>query len=165
MSETDATVAATETETIEDNGSAAPVDVPPQPAVDPDTAGFWAATARGELALCRCQVCRTWLQPPMERCRVCGGPTAYEQVTGDGTIYSFIVVNRPSTSGYAEQVPYAVALVELDEQPGLRLSARLVGVDPHGPEVAIGTRVRAEIVGVPGGPFHVPVFRPRGAAG
>jgi uncharacterized OB-fold protein len=94
--------------------------------------------------------------PPLERCRHCGGPVAFEPVAGTGTVHSFIVVRYPAVPGYADALPYVVALVDLDEQAGLRLSARIVDVDPA--EVAIGQRVRAEIVDHPGGGYRVPVF-------
>jgi uncharacterized OB-fold protein len=131
--------------------------VPPQPAPDADSEGFWFATADGLLSICRCADCRRWLMPPLERCRHCGGPVAFEPVAGTGAVHSFIVVHYPAVPGFAEELPYVVALVELDEQPGLRLSARLVGVDPGA--VAIDQRVRAEIVDHPGGPHRIPVFR------
>ena len=73
--------------------SSAP-STPPQPAPDPDTQGFWDATAAGTLALCRCVACRTWLQPPLERCRACAGSTRFETVSGRGTLYSFIVTRQ-----------------------------------------------------------------------
>jgi uncharacterized OB-fold protein len=73
-------------------------------------------------------------------------------------VFSFIVVHKPAIPGYRDKLPYAVALVELDEQPGLRLPARLVDVDPG--KVRIGQRVRAQIERHPGGDFHVAVFRP-----
>lgn len=133
-------------------------DIPPQPLPDPDTEGFWQATARGELAICRCQDCRRWQHPPVERCRQCGGPTAFEPVSGEGSVFSFIVANRASVPGFAELVPYPVALVELDEQEGLRVVSRLADIDPHA--VEIGMRVRAEIVDLPGGDYRVAVFRP-----
>jgi uncharacterized OB-fold protein len=132
-------------------------DLPPQPAPDADSEGFWAATADGRLAICRCSGCRIWLQPPLERCRRCGGPTTFEPVAGTGTVYSFIVQRQPVAAGYAE-VPYVVALVDLDEQAGLRLPARLVGIDPEA--VRVDMRVRAEIVDLPGGDYRVPVFSP-----
>jgi uncharacterized OB-fold protein len=131
-------------------------DVPPQPLPDPDTEGFWQATARGELAICRCQACGRWQHPPVERCPECAGPTAFEPVGGEGSVFSFIVANRASVPGFAQFVPYAVALVELDEQPGLRVVSRLAGIDPHA--VEIGMRVRAEIVDLPGGDYRVAVF-------
>jgi uncharacterized OB-fold protein len=133
-------------------------DVPPQPLPDADTEGFWQATAHGELALCRCRECRLWQQPPVERCRACAGLTSFEPVSGGGSVFSFIVANRASVPGFSELVPYVVALVELDEQPGLRLASRLVGVEPA--DVEIGMRVRAEIVDLPGGDYRIPVFRP-----
>ena len=49
------------------------LSIPPQPVPDADTAPFWAATAAGRLAMCRCQSCGLWLQPPLERCRACAG--------------------------------------------------------------------------------------------
>jgi len=131
---------------------------PPQPAPDSDTAPFWEATAAGRLSLCRCQSCGLWLQPPLDRCRACAGPTAFEEVAGRGTVYSFIVQRQPAVSGYVDDVPYVVALVELDEQKGLRLPARMVGVGVD--DVCCGLRVRAELVDLPGGDFKVPVFRP-----
>ncbi len=132
--------------------------VPPQPAPDADSQGFWDATASGELVICRCQSCRLWLQPPLERCRVCAGQTAFERVSGTGEVYTFIVVRQPSVPGYLEHLPYVVVIVELDEQKGLRLPSRLDGVDPG--KVRIGMRVRAELVPLAGGDFTVPVFRP-----
>ncbi len=130
---------------------------PPQPVPDVDTEGFWQATAEGRLALCRCTECGLWLQPPLERCRRCAGATAFEEVAGTGTIYSFIVQRQPSVVGYQDAIPYVVALVELDEQTGLRLPTRIVGLEPE--DVAVGMRVRAELVDLPGGDYKVPVFR------
>jgi uncharacterized OB-fold protein len=136
--------------------------IPPQPAPDVDSEGFWRATAGGHLALCRCQnpECRRWLQPPVERCRRCAGPTDWEPVAGTGAIYSFIVVRQPSVPGYlgAGDLPYAVALVELDEQPGLRLPARLVDVTPEA--VRVGLRVVAHLEPLSGGDYTVAVFAP-----
>jgi uncharacterized protein len=129
--------------------------VPPQPLPDLDTEGFWEATARGELALCRCRTCGLWLQPPLERCSSCAGPTAFEPVSGTGRVFSYIVVRHPAVTGFEDELPMVVAMVELDEQVGLRLSARIMA-EPD--DVEIGARVVAELVPVPGGDFSAPVF-------
>jgi uncharacterized OB-fold protein len=134
------------------------IAVPPQPAPDADTAPFWEATAEGRLSLCRCQSCSLWLQPPLERCRRCGGPTAFEEVAGTGTIYSYIVQRQASVVGYVDAVPYVVAIVELDEQLALRLPARIVDVEPE--EMYVGLRVSCRLTALPGGPFVIPVFAP-----
>jgi len=47
-------------------------------------------------------------------------------------------VNHHSWDGGTE--PYVIVLVELDEQPGLRLTSNLVGCDPD--QVTIGMPVR-----------------------
>lgn len=136
---------------------------PPQPAPDPDSEGFWRATADGALAICRCVECRSWLQPPLERCRRCAGMTRFERVTGRGTVFSFIVARHPCCPGYLDAAPYIVALIELDEQAGLRLTARITGVAPD--RVRIGQRVRVEIIDLPGGDYRIPVFRVEELAG
>jgi uncharacterized OB-fold protein len=133
-------------------------EFPPQPLPDPDSQGFWQATADGRLALCRCQECHLWLQPPLERCRACGGATAFEPVSGRGRLYSFIVVHQPAVPGYRDKLPYIVGLVELAEQSGLRLPGRIEGVEAS--KLADGSPLRVEIVDHPGGPYRVPIFRP-----
>jgi uncharacterized OB-fold protein len=119
--------------------------LPPLPVADPTTEGFWASLAEGTFRCCRCTDCRTWLQPPLERCRRCGGPTAWQEVSGDGTVFSFIVVRHQTIPGHTP--PYVVALVELVEQPGLRFTGLL---DAEPGEVAIGQPVRAVIAPIDG---------------
>ena len=133
-------------------------EIPPQPAPDEDSRPFWSATAEGRLDVCRCRLCRRWLHPPLERCPACWGETAFEQVAGTGEVFSFIVVHQPAVPGYRDKLPYTVALVELDEQGGLRLPGRLVGIEPE--DVEVGLKVRAELEPLPGGDFTVAVFRP-----
>ncbi len=134
------------------------VAYPPQPAPDADTDGFWQATADGFLAMCRCQECGLWHMPPLERCRSCAGVTAFEPVAGTGTLYSFIVQHHPAISGYTDNLPYAVGLVELDEQPGLRLPTRIVDIDPA--DIACDMRVQVRFEQLAGGDYIVPVFAP-----
>lgn len=131
--------------------------IPPQPRPDLDSEPFWQATAQGRLELCRCQDCGLWHQPPQDRCRHCHGTTGFEEVSGNGTVSSFIVVRHAAVPGYLDELPYVVALVELDEQAGLRLPGRIVGADPD--SVKVAARVRAEIVPLRGGDYRVPVFR------
>lgn len=45
---------------------------------------------------------------------------------------------QPAVVGYFDQDPYAVALVDIDEQPGVRLPGRVVDIDPD--DVTIGMR-------------------------
>ena len=129
--------------------------IPPQPLPNVDTQGFWDATAAGEIALCRCTDCGTWMHPPLERCRTCGGPTHFDAVAGTGTVHSFIVLHRESVPGQGAG-PHVLAAIDLDGVEGARLTGKIVVDDPA--LVEVGTRVRGRIVAVPGGPYHQPEF-------
>jgi hypothetical protein len=135
-------------------GAAEPVP-PPQPLPDMDSAPFWAAAKDGRLALCRCRDCRSWLQPPLERCKHCAGETGFEMASGTGEIYSYIVIRHLSVPAFAHLLPYAVALVDLAE--GVRLPGRLIGIEPT--QVRIGQRVMAEFETLPGATAPAAVFR------
>lgn len=95
------------------------------------------------------------MQPPLERCRICGGTTTFETVSGRGRIYSFIVMHRSSVPGLGSP-PHILVVVDIEDAPGVRLSGMLVGTDPA--TVEIGATVQAEIVDVPGGPYRAPQF-------
>lgn len=132
------------------------VEQPPHPAPDPDTRGYWEATAAGELRLARCTACRLWHHPPFERCPSCGGGVAFEPVGCGGTVFSVVAVHQPTVPGYLRDLPYRVALVEVDEQENLRMPVRV----PVSISVAIGDRVTLELLPLAGSPYRVPGIRP-----
>jgi uncharacterized OB-fold protein len=133
-------------------------NVPLQPAVNPDSEGFWSAAADGRLALCWCGACARYQHPPLERCRVCAGRTGFQAVSGDGVLFSYIVVHRAIAPGYLDRPGHLIGLVELIEQPGLRLPTQLPDLDAQ--TARIGMPLRAHLQPLPGGAFSVPVFRP-----
>ena len=132
----------------------------PIPVPDTDSAGFWDAARAGTLAIARCTACRTWQHPPLERCRRCGHEIAFEPVSGDGTVFSFIVVRHPAVPGH--EIPYVVAFVELVEQAGLRMTG-VVDADPD--TVAIGMPVRVRMVGIGTDGMQAPEFVPHPRSG
>lgn len=132
--------------------------IPLQPMVDVDSSGFWSALDGGHLAMQHCSACGRFQHPPGETCNQCAGALEFQPVIGTGEVFSFIVVRHPTVPGYLEDLPYAVALVDLDDQPGLRLPARLVDIDPA--DIAIGMSVQVKIVPLAGGDYRVPVFAP-----
>ena len=115
------------------------------------SAAGWDALRNDRPAISRCDDCRTWQHPPQERCRHCGGPASFEDVSGRGTIFSFIVVRQQMVPGH--DVPYVVGLVELEEQRGLRLSAR-VAATPE--DVTIGAPVRVRFADIGNSGFRAP---------
>jgi uncharacterized protein len=132
---------------------APPALSPPLPRPDPDSEGYWRATRDGRLAVCRCLECRTWQHPALERCRYCDGRTGFEEVSGRGTVFSFIVVRHPMIPGRA--VPYIVGIIELAEQPGLHLSA-IIDADPD--TVTVGAAATARLADLGDSDFRAPEF-------
>lgn len=130
------------------------LELPPHPDPDPDTAGFWESTETGHLAIARCQECGRWVHPPTERCAACAGPMGFERVSGRGVVFSRISVHQPTVPGYLRDLPYDVVLVELVEQQGLRLPAR-VETSPTSPR--IGDPVELRLDPLPGSTYRIPV--------
>jgi len=50
---------------------------------------------------------------------------AWEQPAGTGAVWTFTVAHRPGHPAWRDDVPYAIAVVELDEGP--RMLANVVG--------------------------------------
>lgn len=63
----------------------------------------------------------------------------WREMSGRGKIYSYVVNTRPANPGMADKVPYAVALVELDDAPGVRIMVNII--DSNVADVAIGKPV------------------------
>lgn len=105
---------------------------------DHDTGGFFAAAARGALAVSHCGRCDAVLHMPRAYCRHCGAfEPVWRDVAPSGTVYSFIVVTHQVHPAFP--VPHTILLVELDERPGVRLMGHLDGRA----DVRIGQRVTA----------------------
>jgi uncharacterized OB-fold protein len=102
-------------------------------------AGFWEAAARHQLALPRCDRCRAWVWYPEPRCPRCGHHAMpWTPTSGRGTLYSWTVVEHTFLPAFASIVPYVVGLVELHEDKGVRVAARiLVEPDRLQPDLAL----------------------------
>jgi uncharacterized OB-fold protein len=122
-----------------------------RPPTTPDSQPFWDAIDAGRIEIQRCEQCRRWQHPPLERCRKCGGALAHEPISGSGTLYSHTRIEYPAASGF--EIPYTVGLVDLDEQPGLRLTVQLRGSAAE--NATIGGRVEVELGAGPMGTIPV----------
>jgi uncharacterized OB-fold protein len=116
----------------------APFRVLPQ--VTPQNEHFWTGGARGELRFLRCRACRHWIHPPAPICPAClGRDLAAEPVSGRAVVATFTVNHQPWIPGF--DPPYVVAIVELPEQRGLRLTTNLVGCAPEAVRIGMPVRV------------------------
>jgi uncharacterized protein len=116
---------------------------------------FWTGGAQGQLLVQRCAACHRWNHPPADGCPSCGGQLAYEPVSGNGTIFAFTVNHQPFHPDVPP--PYVIAIVELDEQPDLRIPTNIVHADPSTLECGTPVRVLFER----NGEVYYPVFEPR----
>ncbi|MDA4106813.1 Zn-ribbon domain-containing OB-fold protein [Mycolicibacterium holsaticum] len=138
-------------------------DLRPAPAPDDISGFYWNAAAEQRLVLQRCSSCHTLQYPPEVCCQRCQERNfELTEMSGQGVIYSYAVVDRPLHSGFLNALPYVVVLVELDEQPGLRILTNLIDV-PEGTAVSCGMRV--EVVYEERGSITLPQFRLSEAAG
>jgi hypothetical protein len=130
------------------------------PAVGPDNAHYWHGGKDGFLRFLRCDACRYYIHPPSPLCPEClGRALTPEAVSGDGVVHTYTVNHQPWIPGF--DPPYVVAIVELDEQPGLRLTTNIVNCAID--DVAIGMRVRVLFEDL-GEDVFLPLFEPAGVA-
>jgi len=88
---------------------------------------FWAGAARQELRLPRCDRCGRLCWYPRAKCRSCEGEAfTWQALSGRGTLFSWVVVTHPFLPQFAGLIPFAPALVALEEDPGARLATRMV---------------------------------------
>ena len=138
-------------------------DVParPRPFPDSETAPYWEAAARGELRVQRCSACGTHRFYPRALCPACHDDAhEWVRVSGRGEVHSFSVVRRAPSPAFAARIPYAIALIALEEGP--HMLSEVVGMDPD--HVAIGLPVEVAFEDIGEG-MRLPVFRPRGEGG
>jgi uncharacterized OB-fold protein len=127
----------------------------PVPQINDDNRDFWTGGRDGELRIVRCHDCGYYIHPPSPRCPRClGDDVAPSPVSGRGRVYTYTVNRRAWSPGL--EVPYVIAIVQLDEQPDLRLMANIVGGSVD--DVAIDMPVQVEFREQ--GEAFVPVFRP-----
>jgi uncharacterized OB-fold protein len=136
----------------------------PLPDTDwPPTREFWAAAARGVLAVPRCDACGRYVWYPDGTCRFCGAHEAtWTRVSGRGRLFSWSVVRRAFIPQVADDVPYVAGLVTIDEDPAVRIVTRIVDCAPEALRIDMPVRVvfrPLRFAGVPGevvAPLFVP---------
>ena len=131
-------------------------DAPTKPvsAADELTEPFFAAGAEGRLLLARCNSCAELRLPIAPNCPSClGEGYEWEEASGRGTVYTFAVMHQRYHLAWEPDLPYNLAIVELDEGP--RMPANLIGVDNA--DITVGLPV--EVVWEREGDAPVPRFQ------
>jgi len=110
----------------------------PLPVIDPGTETFWAEARAHRLTIPRCLDCGRYHFYPRSLCPHCHSERLeWTAVSGRGTVYSFTVARKPAGPAFAPDLPYVIALIDLDEGPRMMTSLVVADVDA----VRIGDRV------------------------
>ncbi len=103
---------------------------------DPVSRPFWEAARRHELRLQRCPQCGYVRFPAAKLCPEClDWNDVWVELSGRGRVWSFGVYHHRFHPAFSDDLPYNVALVELDEGP--RLITNLVGLANDAIEVGL----------------------------
>jgi uncharacterized OB-fold protein len=126
------------------------------PRVTPENEFFWTSGSDGRLRFLRCEECGFIVHPPTPRCARClSKRLSPSAVSGRATIVSYTVNHQPWIPGF--DPPYVVAIVEIEEQEGVRLFTNVVDCAVDDVEIGMPVEVRFE--------HHedvwIPLFSPR----
>jgi uncharacterized OB-fold protein len=127
--------------------------------VSPETKPFWDAAQRSELHIQRCHACGRHYFYPRPFCPHCfSDDVHWERVSGRATLHSYVINHRP-VPGWEGDVPYAIAVVELEEGP--RMASSIVGL-PNTPEDLV-LDMALEVCFEEQSGMMIPKFRPAGS--
>lgn len=120
------------------------MSVPSKPVPQPTdnlSQPYWEAAVAGRLVLQRCGSCGKVRHYPRLLCDACySNSVVWQEASGHGRVHSWMVAHHAFHPGFADELPYTLVTVDLDE--GVRALGRWLGTGP----LAIGTPVQARFV-------------------
>lgn len=128
----------------------------PVPQPDLDSAGYWEAANSRKFLVPKCTACGNRFFPPRHYCPKCASDRVeLAAVRGTGKVYSYCIMHDTFVPGV--KPPLALAQIELDDQPGLRITANVLECDPAKVRIGMPVEVLFEQVGED---VVLPQFRP-----
>ena len=128
----------------------------PEPRPAPESVPYWEAAKKHRLELPKCDDCHQHWFPPSRTCPHClSAKVTWSEVSGRGKVFSFVIFDRVYHPAFEGDVPYAVALIELEKGP--RLLSNVVGVAPT--DLRCEMKVKVVFEDMPGG-ASLPKFTP-----
>lgn len=111
----------------------------PVPAINTDTEKFWEACNNETLLFQKCEDCGYHQFYPRSICRQCTSENlTWTKAQLRGTVYTFTVQHRAPTPAFKEDVPYVIALIDLED--GFRMMMNVKNCNVN--DVYIGMPVR-----------------------
>jgi uncharacterized OB-fold protein len=113
--------------------------IKPLPVASGETKPFWDACKEGKFLIQKCKTCNEYQYHYRAFCSHCWfGEIQDIESKGDGNIWSFTVINRNRSPGFIDDVPYVVAMIEIEG--GLKIISNVINCDPW--KVYIGMPVK-----------------------
>lgn len=110
----------------------------PLPELNTENRPFWEACREGRLAMQKCRACGHIRYPIQGVCPKClSEQSEWIDLSGEGEVLSRLVFHQVYHKAFANDVPYNVVLVQLDEGP--RMFSNVVVVPNE--DVKVGMRV------------------------
>ena len=134
----------------------------PLPTITDENRGFWEGAKQGKLTMQKCGECGHIRYPISHVCPDClSYEFAWTPLSGRGEVFSYVVFHQLYNKAFADDIPYNVAMVQLEEGP--RMFSNIVDVDSNdGDAVTIGDKI--EVVFEQATPeIAIPKFRLRQA--
>ena len=105
------------------------------------TKPFWEAANAGRLVIQNCKACNRLQNPPAAACGQCrsGDNLEWKGMSGKGKIYNYGVVYDCPIRMLQEDQPFNLAVIMLDEDPGIQMYSPLPGTPVA--EVPVGATV------------------------
>lgn len=120
---------------------------PAKPAPHPTliSAPYWESLNEGKLSIQKCTACGSRQHYPRPFCVTCLSPDLeWEAASGRATLFSFTIVRRAASPAFAADVPYVLAIVELEEGP--HMTGNVIGIPAE--EVVVGMPLELTMVTV-----------------
>ena len=142
-------------------GSATREYAKPLPTPSSVSQPFWDAAREHRLLFQRCRLCGTSVFYPRDTCPGPGcfgvGTLEWVESSGKGRVYSYTILHQPAHPAFAADVPYVLAIIEMDE--AWRMDSNVINIDPDAVRVGMPVEVVWEDVTPE---FSLPKFQPVG---
>lgn len=126
------------------------------PTIEDESRPFWDAARAGKLMLMACNSCAKVYHYPRPVCPHCwSDDVVWREASGRATLYTYSTVHVNDLPPFKEQLPYVVAMVDLEE--GVRLTTQLVDCDASDARIGMALQVAFKPLT---DDITLPVFRP-----
>ena len=128
----------------------------PQPRITSCAEYYWQQAGQNKLTMPYCRQCDKVFYYPRHWCPSCfNQDLGWQQVSGRGKVYSYSVIYQSPFPSYQADIPYVLAIIELEEGP--RMMTNVVNCDAEHVRVDMAVQVTFERRGA----MKIPQFEPR----